>query len=303
MTMPTWQDILLPFLQSIEKGDSRRLLIITEDMIEHFDLTDEERKERQKNNQRKIHNNVSWASTHLFKAGLIRRPSKGNVQITDEGHRFLITRPNSVSIKTLAKFPSYAQWQTNLKRKRGSVEPANKQGNETLEQKLNPADAIDVNLKLLQEQLVDDLLTNILDKPSDFLERIVCEIMEAMGYGQAEVTGRSGDGGIDGIVKQDQIGFERIYLQAKRYKDQPVRSPEVREFIGSLPPGGKGVLFTTSEFTKDAFEAINSAHDKSLVLIEGKELANLMVDNNVGVSVQSSIDLKIVDSDYFNPEG
>ena len=302
MSMPTWQDILLPFLQEIQDGNKKQLRSITEIMIECFNLTDEERELKESNGQRKIHNNVSWASTHLAYAGLIRRPTRGFVEITGEGQKLLATGPNKISMKTLAQYPAYEKWRAKPKRDLAVDTSHEDQRNDGYEQKLNPVAAFETNARLLKEQLADELLALILDQQPDFLEKLVCDMMEAMGYGQAEVTGRSGDGGIDGIVKQDQLGFAKIFLQAKRRKENAVSSSEIRNFAGALSPGSKGVFVTTSDFTKDAQGTAESIDHLSLVLINGKELAKLMIEYNVGVSVQSTVPLKNVDIDYFNPE-
>ena len=306
MTMPTWQDILLPFLQTIQEGTKTQLRSVTEVMIAHFDLTEDEREVREKNGQRKIHNNVSWASTHLAKANLISRPTRGFVKISDEGLALLATSPDTISMKTLDKYPAYAEWRASSRRNPKSSVPNETEDNETYEQNLNPVAVLENSARLLNEQLAEELLIAILERPPEFFEQLIIDVMKAMEYGSGEHVGRSGDGGIDGVIDEDRLGLDKIYLQAKRQSsNNKVSSPAIRGFIGSMASHGatKGVFVTTSEFTKSAIEEARKNLQFRVVLIDGQELARLMIDYDVGVSEQTTWTLKRLDSDYFNPDG
>ena len=209
-------------------------------------------------------------------------------------------------MKTLDKYPAYAEWRASSRRNPKSSVPNETEDNETYEQNLNPVAVLENSARLLNEQLAEELLIAILERPPEFFEQLIIDVMKAMEYGSGEHVGRSGDGGIDGVIDEDRLGLDKIYLQAKRQSsNNKVSSPAIRGFIGSMASHGatKGVFVTTSEFTKSAIEEARKNLQFRVVLIDGQELARLMIDYDVGVSEQTTWTLKRLDSDYFNPDG
>ncbi len=223
----------------------------------------------------------------------------------------LATSPDFISEKLLMKYPSFEEWNARNKSADSSNCISDKEmsiSSDTQEQRQTPDEAIEANARLLNDQLAEELLRAILQRPPEFFEQLVLDVMQAMGYGQfgaGHVTGGSGDGGIDGIIEEDKLGLEKIYLQAKRYApDNSVNRPVIQTFVGSMAGSGasKGVFITTSKFSKGAQESARSNPQFRVVLINGQRLAELMIDNNVGVSETTSWSLKRIDSDYFEPE-
>ena len=311
MGMPTFNEIMLPFLQAIRSGSEIRVRSVADLMGDHFALSDAERSERLQNGERRIENRTWFASTYLFKAGLILRPKRGFVEISDEGKSLLDSNPDSVSEKLLMKYPAFADWKSKSGKTIASKDYNDSNtvfdsGSQGPSQ--TPIEAIEANARLLNEQLAEELLAEILVQDPSFFEQLVLDVMKAMGYGSAgsgQVVGGSGDGGIDGIINEDRLGLDKIYLQAKRYdRENKVTSPEIRGFIGSMASYGasKGVFISTSNFTSGAIKEAGKNPLYRLVLIDGQQLAQLMIDNDVGVSVQTTWMLKRLDSDYFDSD-
>ncbi|MCY4023862.1 MAG: restriction endonuclease [Anaerolineaceae bacterium] len=308
MALPTYYKIMLPFLNSLRSGDELRVREIADIMSDFFALSEEERKEELSDGSTKIATRTWFASTYLTKAGLVHRPRRGFVSITNSGKELLESNPESITEKLLLTFPAYQEWRLRRKSSGSSKDDDSGNANETTDaqiQSLTPVEAIETNALLLNEQLSDELLSEILGRSPEFFERLIMDVMSAMGYGRGEHTGRSGDGGIDGVIDEDKLGLEKIYLQAKRYElGKKVSSPAIRGFIGSMASHGanKGVFITTSEFTDAARNDAGKNPHYRLVLIDGQELARLMIEYDVGVSEQVTWKLKRLDSDYFDPD-
>ncbi len=311
MAMPNFYEIMLPFLQTLRNGRAMRVREVADRMCNHFDLTDAECSEKLATGERKIVNRTWFASTYLFKAGLISRPQRGFVAISNNGSALLASCPDSISEKLLLTFPSFAKWRTT-KKQNGSSDSIDGGGVDTTinppVQYLTPIEAMEANSYLLNEQLAEELLEFILkDSPNSF-ESTVLDLMQAMGYGRlgtGRVTGGSGDGGIDGIIDEDKLGLDKIYLQAKRYSpENSVGSKEIQAFKGSLDDhnASKGVFITTSRFSSNARKSASNSSQYRIVLIDGRKLAELMIDYDVGVSTQTTWKLKRIDREYFDPD-
>lgn len=303
MSIPDYQSIMLPFLKfsSDNKEHSKK------DAIEHlagiFHVSEEERGRLLESGLQSIFDNrVGWARTYLKKAGLIESPKRSYFKITSEGIAVLAKNPEKIDAKFLRQFPSFVEFQSIKKDKteNDSVEAEN-------ETARTPQELIEANFLKIKKDLAQDLLALVKQNSPRFFERLVVELLLSMGYGGSrsdagQAIGQSHDGGIDGIIKEDKLGLDVVYLQAKRWENV-VGSKEIRNFVGSLvgQKANKGVFITTSEFTKDALDYVKTIVHK-VVLIDGEMLSQLMIENNVGVSKIVSYEVKKIDSDYFTEE-
>ncbi|MBM7860750.1 restriction system protein [Lentzea nigeriaca] len=243
---------------------------------------------------------MQWAITHLVQAGVLTRPQRGHVQINDRGHTLLAENPKRVDGKVLSQFEEYRDF---LSRSREKTTSSN--GSGPVESAETPLEAIADAVRASNEALAAEVLQRVLDQPPVFLERLVLRLLTAMGYGgragAAEHWGKSGDGGIDGVVRQDVLGLDRVYVQAKRYAaDHPVGRPDIQAFVGALhgQQADRGVFITTSRFSADARSYVERIPNR-IVLIDGRRLAELMILHNVGVQDESTFVLKRVDEDFF----
>ena len=297
-------NVTLPILQIVEDGQQHYAKDILEFLGNKFGLTQEEKEIRLKSGTKKYANTIHWGIAHLKSARLIDHPGRGILVITERGKHVLSQNPEKIDYRFLRQFPEY------LKKSTGTDDGRSKTNkDENMEEiTIPPEEIIEKNYEVIRKQLADDLLSQILDKDPAFFERLVVKLLVRMGYGGSledagKAVGRSGDGGIDGIIKEDRLGLDVIYLQAKRWKDTTVGSPEIHGFIGALTTRGakKGVFITTSRFSKDARQCADQTGVK-IVLIDGEELAQLMIDYNLGVTSEISYEIKRIDNDFFEEE-
>lgn len=303
MAIPDFQSVMRPVLNTVQNGAPLPLNTLRERVADQFQLTEDERKERLPSGQQTVINNrVGWARTYLNKAGLLCIPTKGMVQITPRGIEALASGPPRITVSWLKQFPEFADFHTTKPRTADtpvvmSIDRAETTPDEQL------ADAH----QALMQSLADELLEQVRAASPIFFEQLVVDLMIAMGYGGSrkeagKATQATNDDGIDGIIKEDKLGLDVIYLQAKRWSNT-VHRPEIDKFIGALTRqrARKGVFITTSEFSEGARTAALGL-DIKVVLIDGIELARLMVENNLGVSVKQVYEVKQLDSDYFAGE-
>ena len=303
MSIPDFQSVMRPVLAMVQDGAPLRLSELRERIADVFQLTEEERKERlPSGHQTVINNRVGWARTYLNKAGLLTIPSKGMVQITARGREALANGPERITVAWLKQFPEFADFHTA---KPQSVDVLGVVEVEVAE--TTPDEQLAEAHQALVQSLADELLAQVRAATPGFFEQLVVDLMLAMGYGGSrkeagKATQATNDDGIDGIIKEDKLGLDVIYLQAKRWTNT-VHRPEIDKFIGALTRqrARKGVFITTSEFSAGAREAALGL-DIKVVLIDGVELARLMVENNLGVSVKQVYEVKQLDSDYFAEE-
>lgn len=301
MTVPDFQTIMLPLVMLASDGRERPLVEAFNGLADRFNLTTEEREELlPSGRQRRFENRVRWARSYLTKAGLLESPRRGSFKITARGQDILGENPSSININFLERFPEFVEF----RRATRDTAPVATGDAET------PEELIDSSFARLRASLADDLLQRIKTAPPLFFEDLVVELLVAMGYGGSRrdagrAVGRSGDDGIDGIINEDKLGLDVVYLQAKRWQG-PVGRPVVQAFAGSLEGNRarKGVLITTSYFTPDALEYVQRI-EKKIVLIDGEKLAEFMIDHNVGVTRVDTYELKRVNLDYFpgEPDG
>jgi restriction system protein len=266
-----------------------------------FKLTEQERKEVLPSGQQYVFDNrVGWAKTFLKKAGLLESTKRSFFKITDLGVDVLKKNPQEINVKFLEQFPQFIEFR-NLRREKGEEQ----QKEEELEQ--TPLELLEYGYQKIKRELAQELLSLVKQSSPRFFEKLVVDLLIRMGYGGSlkdagQAIGQSGDGGIDGIIKEDKLGLDIIYIQAKRW-DNVVGSREIRNFVGSLAGqhANKGVFITTSSFSKDALDYVKTIPHK-VILIDGEMLTELMIENNVGVTKISSYDIKKIDSDYFEEE-
>jgi len=299
MTIPDYQSIMLPLLKLAGDRQEHSLREVIEALADEFYLTDEERKELlPSGRQATFDNRVGWARTYLKKAGLLESIKRGYFQITERGLDVLKQNPPEIDNAFLRQFPEFIEFQTPRDKKRIEQDVSDTQ---------TPEEEIEAAYQGVRQELVTELLQTIGSCSPAFFERLVIDLLVKMGYGgtrkdAGQAVGRSGDGGIDGIIKEDRLGLDIVYIQAKRW-DNPVGRPEIQKFAGALQGqrARKGIFITTSAFTQSAQDYV-SRIDSKIVLIDGNTLAQLMIDYNIGVATVTSYELKRVDTDYFTEE-
>ncbi|HLL79163.1 MAG TPA: restriction endonuclease [Ktedonobacteraceae bacterium] len=307
MAIPDFQSFMLPLLKLAEDGEEHTTSEAVEKLADYFGLSEADRDELlPSGKQRKLDNRVSWTKTYLQKAGLLSNPGRSRFGITDEGKKVLRDNPPRIDIKFLNQYHGFAAFHANT-RGNGKADGSPPEG---IDDKVTqtPQEILETTYQGLRQNLADELLAQIKAKPPRFFETLVVDLVVAMGYGGSRIdagqaVGQSGDGGIDGIIKEDKLGLDAIYLQAKRWEGV-VGSPIVREFTGALmgKRAHKGILITTSTFSKEARNFVNSIGNMNIILIDGEQLAQLMIDHDVGVAEESRYVVKKIDTDYFEDE-
>jgi restriction system protein len=253
-----------------------------------------------------FYNRAAWAKLHLKKAGLIEYPQRSVTRITEAGIKFVATKPKELRLRTLAQFPDYANWRGQSQAS-GADPQVTPTSIEDEEKAIPPNEQLANAFSQLQDALAAELLERIHQYSPTFFEKLVLDVLVAMGYGGSfmdaqQHVGRGGDGGIDGIIREDRLGLERIYIQAKRW-ERTVGRPDIQQFAGALQGrrARKGVFITSSDFSREAKDYADGLEIR-VSLIDGRMLAGLMIEHNVGVSVDKPYILKRIDNDYFEEE-
>lgn len=297
MAIPGFQTLMLPVLELGATGVIKRKEAIDR-MANQFKLSAAERAEMTASGADTfIGNRTTWAVTYLVKAGLLERPKKGCFTITEEGKIVLEQKPKHISNKFLRQFSGFKRFQ---KREKSNITTQAAQ-DKTTENIETPEDLIDATHKELIANLKSDVLQRVLEQGPDFFENMVIELLIAMGYTGGQHLGKSGDGGIDGVIYEDGLGLNPIYIQAKLYNEGNNISPNaVRDFAGALDAENavKGIFVTTSSFSRSVSDYVKKS-PKRLLMIDGEKLASLMVENNVGVRSERTVELKRIDEDFF----
>lgn len=305
MAIPDFQTLMLPVLRSSEMGEVK-ISDVVQSLADKFQLTEDERSELlPSGKQATFANRVHWAKSYLGKAGLVQLTKRAHFQISDRGRDVLASPPEKVDVHFLDQFPEFVLFREasngtdNTGKASAAVEAVQASG-------MTPDEIIRKAHAELDDELSLDLLARVIAAPPEFFERLVVRLLLAMGYGGStsdagRALGKSGDGGIDGVIDQDALGLDRIYVQAKRYSDgNNVSSGAIRDFFGSLDrfKATKGLFVTTSTFSPSARETADFL-SKRIVLIDGRQLAKLMITFNVGCRVEETIELKKVDEEFF----
>jgi len=302
MTIPDYQTVMLPLLQLAEDRQEHSFREAIERLADHIGLSEDERTELlPSGGQATFDNRVGWARTYMKKAGLLKSPRRGYFKITDRGLEALRTKPEAINVKFLEQYPEFLEFKTRSNTKSTAAEIDTTVPTE----ERTPREVMEDSYVTIRSGLVGELLEQIMQSSPSFFERLVVDLLVKMGYGgtrkdAGEAVGRSGDEGIDGIIKEDRLGLEVVYIQAKRWSNTEGR-PEIQRFVGALhgQNARKGVFITNSSFSNGAVEYVRGLQDK-VVLIDGEMLANLMIDHSVGVALEEAYEIKRVDSDYFN---
>ena len=300
MAIPDYQTCMLPFLRFLSDGQEHSLRDTEEALAQHFNLNPSERAELLPSGQQGVFKNrLGWARTYMKKASLLVAPKRGVFRITERGLQTLASNPARIDARYLEQFPEFLDF-------REASRPASlvTEVPESLPSRATPEESIEAAHQGLRVQLGQELLARILACSPSFFEQLVVELLVKMGYGGSrrdagERIGQTGDGGIDGIIKEDRLGLDTIFIQAKRWQGT-VGRPEIQKFVGALQGqrARKGVFITTSSYTAEATDYV-SRIDTKVVLIDGQQLSGLMIDFDVGVAVAASYLVKRVDSDYF----
>ncbi len=302
MTIPDYQTVMLPLLRlaSDEQEHSSRGAI--EKLADQFELSEQERKELlPSGRQATFDNRVGWARTYMKKAGLLESKQRGYFKITSRGLEALLKDPQTINVKFLEQYPEFVEFRTKRTIADKPASPKEVQEDDAQ----TPEEAIEAAYQAIRNNLASDLIQQIMECSPSFFERMVVDLLVKMGYGgtrkdAGQAVGQSGDEGIDGIINEDRLGLDVIYIQAKRW-EASVGRPEIQKFVGALQGqrAKKGIFITTSSFSKQAID-YTSMIESNVVLIDGETLAKLMIDNNVGVSSIAAYEVRRVDSDYFD---
>ena len=298
MAIPGYQEFMLPLLMAVADRHEHDMHDLYNQMAEEFNLSEEDQNELlPSGKQFTLQNRISWARTYLKKAGLLESPGRGFIKITEEGLKVLQNPPSSINVKFLNQFSDFQIFREKKDTDETEI-------SDDIE--ISPQETLEKGYQLIRNALVSDLLEKLKSVSPARFEKLVVELVVKMGYGGSlkdagKAVGKSGDGGIDGIIKEDRLGLDAIYIQAKRWEGT-VSRPEIQKFAGALQMhrARKGIFITT-DFSKEAKEFVQMI-DSKIVLIDGNELAQYMSDFNLGVTTEWVYEIKRIDSDYFEEE-
>lgn len=302
MAIPDYQTIMLPLLKLAEDKQEHSLWQAIDTLADQFNLTNEERRELLSSGHQAIFDNrVGWARTYMKKAGLLDLPRRGYFHITDRGLEALKRNPPRIDVKFLFQFKEFREFRA-FRREKTTLQEEVKEGQER-----TPEEILGDAYQNLRDSLANDLIQQIKSSPPSLFEKIVVELLVKMGYGGSrkdagKAIGKTGDEGIDGIIKEDPLGLDIIYIQAKKWGNT-VGRPEIQKFAGALQGkrARKGIFITTSNYTREAYD-FTSSIDTKIVLIDGDQLTQLMIDHNIGVGHSAIYETKRIDLDYFTEE-
>jgi restriction system protein len=305
MAVPDFQSFLLPVLRIAADGEVHSLASARTRIADEFGLSQEDLGELlPSGRQARFDNRVAWAKSYLQQAGLIESPRRAHFRITDRGRELLRTNPDRIDIALLEQYPEFRAFRDGDGRTSevgGTGTEASAKATETPEELLEQA------YSRIRSELAADLLARVKQAPPSFFESLVIELLLKMGYGRSraeagKAIGGTGDDGVDGVISEDRLGLDVIYVQAKRWEGT-VGRPEIQKFVGALTGkrARKGVFITTGVFSSDAQDYV-SRIDPRVVLIDGRQLAEYMIDHNLGVAPKALFEIKRVDSDYFSED-
>jgi restriction system protein len=301
MPIPDFQSLMLPIMKIAEDGDEHTARELRQRIGEQLGLTEEERKELLPSGTQPVFTNrLAWSRAHLTMAGLLEKTGKGRFRITQRGKQAMASNPRTINLRFLFQFPEYSEARNRAK----TDTPPEPTAQASASEVASPQERIELAFRDLNNSLTTELRSKLASVDPFRFEQVVLDLLVKMGYGgskkeAAQVTQRTADEGIDGLINEDRLGLEVIYIQAKRWKNK-VGRPEIQNFVGAIAgkKAGKGIFITTSDFHDNAREYAASLHQK-LVLIDGRRLAELMIEHNIGVAPEQPYIIKKVDTDYF----
>ena len=301
MPIPTMFDLTLPILERLGDGKIHDKSSLLNHLAQHFKLTATEINERTPGGRNRLANRISWARMELRNAGLLKYIEGGSSHITERGRQILADKPPRIDKTFLSQFEEYRHVH-----KKDTTEPDRKVLDDVDED--TPEENLKAAYDTIRSYLANEILEMVKNCSPSFFEWLVVDVLVGMGYGGSreeagKAVGGAGDGGIDGIINEDRLGLDVIYIQAKRWKDTVVGRPEIHKFVGALAGqrAAKGVFITTSTFTQDARDFVKSIGTR-IILLDGRQLAEHMIDYNVGVTTEAVYELKRIDTAYFEDE-
>jgi restriction system protein len=301
MYIPDFQSIMLPLLEIASDKNIHEFRDAIDILVEKFNLTDEQKQELLPSGKQPIfENRAGWAKTHLKKAGLLNYPKRGCIEITERGISALKNKPEKIDMKFLKQFDEYNEFLSITNQNKNDDGSTNEIEIHT------PEELIETAFQNIKRTLADEILEKVRNVNPAFFERLVVDLLVKMGYGGSikdagKAIGKTNDEGIDGTIKEDKLGLDIIYIQAKRWKEgNIVGRPEIQKFVGALAGQGakKGIFITASSFSKDALE-YSPKNETKIIMIDGMQLAELMIEYNIGVSNQQTYEIRKIDNDYF----
>ncbi|MBS0982788.1 restriction endonuclease [Gluconobacter cerinus] len=305
MAIPDYQTLMLPVLRLAAAGE-QRVADAAEQIADDLGLSPDEREEMlPSGRQRLLYNRIQWAKFYLSKAGLVASPKRGRFVVTDAGRALLATNPMRIGVNELKDYEGFREFFSGQKSSDDDAAPV---AIAPTVETGTPEEQIEAAYQAVQSALRAELLERIVQNTPAFFEQLIVDLLIAMGYGgshknAATQLGRSGDGGVDGVINEDRLGLDRVYVQAKRYAETTVGRPDVQAFVGSLVGHGatKGVFVTTSTFSSQARDYVKHLAQR-VILIDGERLTDLMIEYGVGVRVSRRIEFKRLDEDFFSEE-
>ena len=306
MAIPSFDEMYIPTLKCLSDGDEHTTREINDFIAEYMKISDEERLELLPSGKEEIfRSRASWTRTYLKRAGLIKSPSRTIFVITEFGKRMLLENPEKIGLELFNESETFRSFYYSNKPNVGknTIVPTS---TEIIADR-TPQDNLEEALQKINSNLADDLMAEITNISPELFEKLVVKLLEKMGYGRSiknagKVVGRTGDEGIDGIVREDKLGFDLIYIQAKKWNSNTtIGRPEIQKFVGALAGQGatKGLFITTAKFTREAAHYAKKQHTTKIVLVDGQLLTKLMIEHNLGVSIENTYEIKRIDSDFF----
>ena len=300
MAIPDFQSIMLPLLRYCADGNEHTNPEAMDSIAREFGLTDDDLKALLPSGQQSVFNNrVAWAKAHMKMAGLLENTRRGVFRITQRGQDALKQNPSVINLRYLRQYPEYEEARTRARKGKEGDESNDKDDDDK-----TPAEQLEEAYQVIRDSLASEIIAQLKAASPMFFEKVVVEVLVKMGYGGSrkdagQENGRSGDEGIDGIIKEDRLGLDIIYIQAKKWEDV-ISRPEIQKFAGALQGrrARKGIFITTSRFSDGAIEFAQNI-DNKIILIDGNQLAQYMIDFGVGVATDAVYEVKRLDSDYF----
>lgn len=307
MPIPTSEQLALPLLQLTADRAEHSIPEAVEVLASRFNLSDAERTELlPTGKQTRFANRIGWARTNLKKAGLLDATRSSHFRITARGVELLAEKPDALTDKFLRRYPEYVEYLTPSSDKSVPSQSPGQGAPSDLVSAISPLERLADAYAQLRQDAEEQLLAKVKAGTPEFFERLVIDLLQKMRYGgsfrdAAQALGRSGDGGVDGLIKEDVLGLDMIYVQAKRYTTNNIPAGDVRDFVGAHvgKKARKGVFFTTSGFSPDALKYVEKAEGKTVVFVDGRQLVSLMIENGVGTSIEETYAIPRVDDDYF----
>lgn len=304
MPVPDFQSIMLPFLIAISDERVYSKNELRDTLATEFNLSEQDLKEKVKSGSSRFENNIAWVKVYFNQAGLVNIPVRGKTQITQRGLEVLRENPSNIDIKFLMQFPEFVEFKNRRKKKKEKADRIDDNQSVETEESVTPIERIEKGIEEINNALKDEIYDFIMKNDYRFFEELVVKLLGKMGYGNEledlQVTKKTGDEGIDGIIKEDKLGLEYIYIQAKKWESNVGRD-EIHKFVGALAgkKAKKGVFFSTSDYSKGAYEYAQNV-ENTVILINKEKLLDLIIEFNLGLQTVNSYEIKKIDSDFYD---